>query len=244
MKIEKLSDTQLRFTLWKNDLDEADVKISDLAGARSGKADELLRNIMQRAREELDFDVEGASIMVEAMQVDQECIVFLVTKVDGEEQLDPKYEYVKKLQEAIKTDPDSLREKFGDVFVDRTRGNEEKYVENGSQKEQGSGSEPEKRKIPSYVLYSFSDLENVIKVAKMTSTFYDSDNSLYKTPDENKYYLMVTRNRNSEDEFNVAVKCLREFGVVCTINYGTKFFVEEHYDCIIKDNALQMLSEM
>ena len=242
MKIEKLSENQVRFTLWNSDLEDEDLQISDLATDRSEKAERMIHHMMERARDELGFDASGANLMIEAMQVNQECIVFLVTKVDGDTKVDPKYEYIRKLQEAIKNNAESLKEKFGDVVIDLTSGNEtaaeKPEVETPVQETR------DKKKASPYVIYTFTSLDSLIKVSKLVEFFYDSDNTLYKSPDDDLDYLMATWNRNTEEEFNIVVKSLREFGKVCTINYGSKYYVDEHYKCIIKKNALQTLCHL
>lgn len=54
MKIERVSDTQLKLTLTKADLAERDIKLEDLI--RPGeKTQQLFRDIMEQAMEECDF---------------------------------------------------------------------------------------------------------------------------------------------------------------------------------------------
>ena len=57
MKIERVSDTQLKLTLTKADLAERDIKLEDLI--RPGeKTQQLFRDIMEQAMEECDFITE------------------------------------------------------------------------------------------------------------------------------------------------------------------------------------------
>ncbi|MFQ7476452.1 adaptor protein MecA, partial [Anaerotignum sp.] len=58
MKIERVSDTQLKLTLTKADLAERDIKLEDLI--RPGeKTQQLFRDIMEQAMEECDFITEN-----------------------------------------------------------------------------------------------------------------------------------------------------------------------------------------
>ena len=54
MKLEKLSDTQIRCTLSKEDLSQRQLHLSELAYG-SEKAKELFRDMMQQASIELGF---------------------------------------------------------------------------------------------------------------------------------------------------------------------------------------------
>lgn len=57
MKIERVSDTQLKLTLTKADLAERDIQLEDLI--RPGeKTQQLFRDIMEQAMEECDFITE------------------------------------------------------------------------------------------------------------------------------------------------------------------------------------------
>ena len=244
MKIEKLSESQIRFTLWPSDLEDEDLQLSDFSTDKTGKVDRMLHHMMDRAREEFGFDVNGSSIIVEATQVDNECVVFLITKIDGDTKVDSKYEYIRRLKEAIQNNAELLRDRFSDVVIDRTADNKDSAeTDGGIQTQNTQAAKPKPKLPPEYLIYTFDDLDPVIKSAKMVSVFYDSDNSLYKDKD-GLYYLIATRNRNSVEEFNIAIRCFREFGKLLVVNYGTRYYIEEHYKCIIKDEALQTLGEM
>ncbi len=90
MKIERLSENQIRCTLNKSDLASRHLKINELAYG-SDKAKELFRDMMQQASYELGFEAEDTPLMIEAIPVSSECIVLIVTKVDNPEELDTRF---------------------------------------------------------------------------------------------------------------------------------------------------------
>jgi adapter protein MecA 1/2 len=90
MKIEKLSENQIRCTLNKTDLASRQLKISELAYG-SEKAKELFRDMMQQASYELGFEADDIPLMIEAIPVSADCIVLIVTKVDDPEELDTRF---------------------------------------------------------------------------------------------------------------------------------------------------------
>lgn len=90
MKIERLSENQIRCTLNKSDLASRQLKISELAYG-SEKAKELFRDMMQQASHELGFEADDIPLMIEAIPVSSECIVLIVTKVDDPEELDTRF---------------------------------------------------------------------------------------------------------------------------------------------------------
>ncbi|MFQ7552870.1 MAG: adaptor protein MecA [Blautia marasmi] len=65
MKIEKISDNQIRCTLTKEDLDSHQIRISELAyGTDKAK---LFREMMQQAQIEFGFEADNIPLMIEAI---------------------------------------------------------------------------------------------------------------------------------------------------------------------------------
>ena len=83
MKIEKISDTQVKFILSKDDLSEHNIKMTELTYG-SEKAHRLFQEMMRQANEEYDFKTDNTPLMVEAMAVGTSHIVIVVTKILNE----------------------------------------------------------------------------------------------------------------------------------------------------------------
>ncbi len=90
MKIEKVNDHQIRCTLTREDLLSRELKISELAYG-TDKAKDLFRDMMQQAACEFGFEAEDIPLMIEAIPLNAECIVLIVTKVDDPEELDTRF---------------------------------------------------------------------------------------------------------------------------------------------------------
>lgn len=84
MKIERLSENQLKLTLTKDDLVERDIKLEDLI-TPSEKTQKLFRDIMEQALDEEDFISENTPLMVEAVPSGGDGIMIIVTKVKNKE---------------------------------------------------------------------------------------------------------------------------------------------------------------
>ena len=98
MKIERLSENQIRCTLNKADLNEKHLKISELAYG-SQKARELFRDMIQQASAELGFEIDDTPLMVEAIPVSSDCLILIVTKVEDPEELDARFSRFSKVNE-------------------------------------------------------------------------------------------------------------------------------------------------
>ncbi len=89
MKIERISENQLKLTLTKDDLQERDIKLEDLI-TPSEKTQKLFRDIMEQALDEEDFiSSENTPLMVEAVPMGTEGIMIIVTKVNNKDSKNP-----------------------------------------------------------------------------------------------------------------------------------------------------------
>ena len=82
MKIERVSDTQMKFVLMNHDLEERDIKLAELSYA-SGKTQQLFREIMQLVQGHQEFSAEDTPLMFEAMRVGADSLVVVVTKISN-----------------------------------------------------------------------------------------------------------------------------------------------------------------
>ena len=90
MKLERISENQIRCTLTRSDLAERELKISELAyGTEKAKA--LFREMMVQASDELGFEADNIPLIIEAVPVSNECIMLIVTKVEDPEELDTRF---------------------------------------------------------------------------------------------------------------------------------------------------------
>lgn len=115
MKIEKLSNDQFRFTLWNSDLEAIDMKISELTEDKREKTDALVRMILERARDEYGFEAENTPIVIEAMQVNQECLILLITKLNSDS-IESKKDRMRKLREGIADAGENPEASDKDIF--------------------------------------------------------------------------------------------------------------------------------
>ncbi len=234
MKIERLNENQLRFTVWTKDLPDEDFTIADLAG-QTEKADELIKYMMNKAKEEFGFVFDEQPIVVEAIPVNKDCIVFLITKVEGDDEQD-KFSYISKLKKQAMDMAKGLKNGSIELKDDDAPAEEPEKVPQPQDLKTG--------KVLPYMIYTTRDMENFVTAAKIVCDFYDSDNTLYKNESDISYYLVVSHNRNSEDEFTYLCDTLREFSEPYRFTYTTKYYFEEHYKKIIDGDALQTLAEL
>ncbi|MGN1180030.1 MAG: adaptor protein MecA [Suilimivivens sp.] len=262
MKIEKVNDHQIRCTLTREDLADRELKLSELAYGTE-KAKDLFRDMMQQASYEFGFEAEDIPLMIEAIPLNSECIVLIITKVEDPEELDTRFS---KFAPSVHADSetaedvlDSIAEGADDV-LDLFRKIQSRHAGSSetTESEAGSGdaSEAARRSLKNALqkkvgenaasmeltrLYMFHSLHELTRLSHILSGYYKGDNSLYKQQD-GSYILVLSKSGHSPEEFNKICNILSEYGSAAKSVPASEAYLEEHFEPIIKNNAIQSLS--
>ena len=89
MKIEKISDSQIKFILSKADLKSRNIELSDLAYG-SEKTQQLFNDIIQTAFNNYNFNTSNMPTMIEAIPVSKTSIMIIVTKIKDPLEIEDK----------------------------------------------------------------------------------------------------------------------------------------------------------
>lgn len=247
MKIEKISDNQIRCTLNKNDLIDRELKISELAYG-SEKAKALFRDMIQQAFYECGFEVDDIPLMIEAIPISADCLVLVITKVEDPDELDTRFSKFSSFS------AQDLSDKFeDDAYEDEVINPFEHFDDFSEDVEDNtkviadvSGTFDNKADVqvsPNLTrVYSFGSLQEVTELANVLIGIYNGNNTLYKDPATSTYYLAISISKYTPEEFNKICNIVSEYGKPERTIYATVKYYEEHYQTIIKDQALQILS--
>ncbi|BCN32831.1 adaptor protein MecA [Anaeromicropila herbilytica] len=261
MKIEKLSENQIRCTLNKDDLVTRELRISELAyGTEKAKA--LFRDMMQQASYEFGFDAEDIPLMIEAIPVSTECLILVITKVEDPDELDTRFS---KFSQGTDDDEDIFTEESDDasyadeilncfdqldnLLDDDSTDNFVPLEETLSQENQPSTEKKQPEKEPAkntnlIKVYSFKALDDVITLSHTLVSSYNGDNTLYKNPVTSLYYLVISKSDHTPEEFNKICNILSEYGKSERTTYASPAFFKEHFEIIVNNKAIQILSNM
>ena len=256
MKIEKVNDHQIRCTLTREDLADRELKLSELAYGTE-KAKDLFRDMMQQASYEFGFEAEDIPLMIEAIPLSSDCIVLIITKVEDPEELDTRFSKfapsVHEDSDVVDEVLDSIAEGADDVLdlfkkIQNKHGLSSEETATDSEETPRSFKDALQKKLentPHSVdltkIYSFRSLHEVTGLARILSGIYNGNNSLYKTSD-GTFILVISGKGHSPVEFNKICNILSEYASPVRSVPASEAYLEEHFEAIIKNTALQSLS--
>lgn len=253
MKIEKISDSQIRCTLSKEDLLDRELRLSELAyGTEKAKA--LFRDMMQQASYEFGFEADDIPLMIEAIPISPECLVLVITKVEDPDELDTRFSKFSSANSDAEEENNELSsdshtadllncfDQISEILDDGPILPDEKDDETSTQKE--TVAKEVNIPVNLYKVFSFSSLDDVIQMSSIIVGCYYGENTLYKDEKNHVYYLAVYKSSHTPEEYNRICSLISEYGLPVKSTYATVNYFEEHFDVIVKQNAIQILSVM
>ena len=255
MKIEKMNDHQIRCTLTSEDLATRNIKLSELAYG-SEKTRALFRDMMQQAAMDFGFEAEDIPLMVEAIPLSSEKIVVIITKVESPDELDTRFSNFTQFETEEDESDDGLTLDLDADSIDTSDVDDTatqflqllqrlRQEQNASKTEEKETTETD-RELPSNLVRMFTcaDLDAIILAAEALHGFYQGKNTLYKNPQEHTYHLIVHQSQHTISEFNRVINLICSYLKPQKYTAGLQAFYEEHFQKIIRGNALQQLGKI
>ena len=244
MKLEKINDNQIRCTLNKADLADRQIKLSELAYG-SEKAKSLFRDMMLQANAEFGFEANDIPLMIEAIPMPNDCIVLIITKVSDPEELDTRFsKFSPSNVDVLDVSTESKKTvsaEGADEVLDIFKRMMEQHIK-GLEKQQEEKPAKIADEIDLTRLYCFGNLESIIEAAHVLKNYYHGENRLYKNSSRKLYYLVLSKSSHTPEEFNKICNILTEYGSNEPYKKSTESYMAEHYDLVIKKEALQKLA--
>lgn len=248
MKIEKINDNQIRCTLTKEDLDNHQIRISELAYG-SEKAKKLFRDMMQQAQIEFGFEADNIPLMVEAIPINMESVILIITKVEDPEELDTRFSKFAPFKDKMKTE--TIEVDGADNIIDLIQKLcESKFKGLSSQPDTSSEKKPSSENTVSETasvdlirLYTFSRLDSVIEASRALNGFFSGESTLYKDKIDQLYHLVIHQSHHTPEEFNKICNILSEYSSSRSFNKAGEAHFKEHGE-IISKNAVHQLSQL
>lgn len=243
MKIERINENQIRCTLSNFDLSVRNLNLTELAYG-SDKARNLFREMIQRASNEVGFEAEDVPLMVEAIPMSNESVILIITKIDDPEELDTRFSKFSQsedeedvwgaLASELLEGADGILNLLGNSLKPQEK-------ETGSEKEEAA---EEKSALELVRIFQFDSLDTVCAAAKETGRIFGGFSALYKNPANHGYYLVLKRLDSDVLSFSRTCNILSEYGSRLKYDAAAAAYYEEHYEKIVRENALASLATL
>lgn len=241
MKIELLSENQIRCTLTKEDLAARQIKLSELAYGTS-KARLLFREMIEKASTDYGFVTEDIPLMIEAIPMTSEGIVLLISKINEPEELDTRFSEFTAydeddLDESMLSEMDEIHHHDDSSIMDLLKRIFER-IEKGKSTEALAASLSENT-----IIVNFSDMKNIIRLAKDFIMFFRGCSSLFRST-KGELLLILKLEDATKEDFKKLCTLVTEYGKPELCLKGSESHIYEHYTTIIKNDALQVLANL
>ena len=258
MKIEKISSNQIRCTLTAEDFSGLDMKMSELAYG-SDKAKRLFRDMLIKARNECGFDADNMPLMIEAIPTGSDTLILVITKVEDPEELDTRFSKFTPTLEDGRAPADLTVSGADDIInlfhkAQEARSNLQKFkaaspgaskgVSTGKPQKDSGRPDSGNGDIDFIRLYTFDDLDTIIKVAGVLRDSYSGVNSLYRSRSAGTYLLTAHKSGHTPEDFNRVCNILSEYGRVSECSPAAEAHLREHEEVILRDTALKELAAL
>ena len=252
MKIEKVNENQIRCTLTKEDLEDRQIKLSELAYGTE-KAKSLFHDMIQQANYEFGFQTDDSPVMVEAIPLSGDHIILQITKVEFPDELDTRFsKFSESEEDEEETAESNAFPKFSgaddvlDVYRKLKNGKgavEEEKKETSAATTESVGEEV---CVPTDLvkMFEFVNLETLERLARVLRSSYSGANTVYKDVHKNRYCLFLHKSHHTPEEFNKVCNIISEYGVQKKYTPATEGYMKEHGKVILKDQAIQIISSL
>lgn len=231
MKIEKLSENQLKITLAPEDLTTRGLALNELSYG-SPKTKDLYNELMEQALREFGFENESGALVIEAIPTNKGNLVIFITKNNESGDLDTRFS---------RFSPDSPYE------YDEDEG-ENEFVPltdllNFSDNKNKPAKTPNKTSYEqNFKIFVFNSLEAITELSLYLKDMFTGKSSVYKNKKKGLYFLILENLQSDNTEFRKICNLVSEFSGFSRSNYATVSVITEHCEKIINSDAINILS--
>lgn len=213
MKYKKINDATVQCIITAEDMLEYGLTLSDIF-ERNEKGEGFLRDIIERAHDEIGYQINGENIAMQITPLRDKGLVVTFT--------DESPMGFKDILQHLKDVLQGVSEEFGrqeqnDAIVEGTA---EEFDENRR-------------------MFVFASLHQAMQYTASIPNSISVKSHLYKEGDV--YYLVLEKNRLSYKMFNKISAQAVEFGNLIAVSEERMQYLEEHGECLIADRAVSKL---
>lgn len=261
MEFERIGKNTVQCHMTVEEMNEYGLRIEDFF-TNQEKSRDFLEQLVERAEEEIGYEVESGMISMQLMRMPDDSLV--ITFSDrGEEGLQNMLNQIQNLAGMIDEDTagslvDAMTKEAGATSEDelhqeenmqdfeekpgKKNASEDSYRQHQKDVEKKRQERWRKSQSASrvYRFASMNPLERFVENAGLQKSF---PSKLYKDKRTGEWYLLIKKGKLKLEEYQSICHRLMEYGDLCVSQPYMEQYCKEHFDCIIGKRALQTIQE-
>ena len=239
MKYRRINNDTVQCIVSSSDMAEYGLTMSDLF-ERSERAESFLREMLEEAHEEVGYEFKGNNIAIQITPMHDDGMIITIAEDNGNA-FKGIWEHMKDVVETLAGGSELNHSDFAELMAqinaagrDTSKPKEEvKQVETKS-------TEPEQ---PEDIrVFEFDSMSDVLAFA--SDGFGAKQVKSYFGKADDKYYLVIIKNRISWDNFNKLSAKAFEFGRIVVDVRSKLVYLSEHGEGLIENGALNKLAKI
>ncbi len=231
MKFTRLNDNEIRCVLSEDELGDYGIDLDDIItkNARTGKffAELLSEAVRTLGIENVDV-IRMASAQITVLKDNTISIVF--NKSRKKLSAEVRREILEMMEEQLRLGGNDSPEAMAELDLLKESLDKEE--------EEESSGVPE---ITSFIS-KFDDLEDAVRYARVCRSAERAESRLYVTEKRDAYYLLVIKGHLTEQTFRRVCLIAMEFGDLVRLDAAGKAYLEERYEILIAESAIEKLA--
>ncbi len=259
MDFQRINENTVQCRMTEEEMNSYGFQIEDFFNNQE-KSREFLEQIVERAEEEVGYQVESGMVSMQLMRMPDNSLTITFSD-KGEDTLQNMLQHVQNLANMIEdTNPQEI-----EAYVKELAANEEDDVhmvkeeekeQEISEKEKKAAyrkhmKEVEKKKAEkakkqemASKIFKFASLHDLETFA--STLFYDKKiaSKVYKDNASGEFYLLVKKGKLKLEEYSRLCQHLTEYAVLCSQQPHVEQYCKEHFECLISKHALDVLKNL
>ncbi len=258
MEFERIGKNTVQCHMTVDEMNEYGLRIEDFF-TNQEKSRDFLEQLVERAEEEIGYEVESGMISMQLMRMPDDSLVITFSDKgdDGlhsmlnqlqnlagivEEEKEEEEEFFEELGSSMEKDSEEEEDmgEFEKQF--KATASQKEYLQHMKEVEKRKKEKQKQKQISSKVFCfkSLSILENFVASFQLDKNI---PSKLYKDRENGMWYLLVKKGKLKIEEYQYLCQLLQEYAVLCSQQQYVEQYCREHYNCIIGKQALKMIKQ-
>lgn len=265
MDFHRIDKNTVQCRMTEEEMNEYGFEIQDFF-TNQEKSREFLEQIVERAEEEIGYEVESGMVSMQLMRMPDNSLT--ITFSDrGEDGIQNMLQHIQNLagmidEETAEEIVDNLQQELSEENKNReneihnSENMEDFWKKNPSADQEKRDAyrkhmkeikkqqkEKERRRNSASRVFAFQSFRDLEQFAAGFESSKNISSRVYRDKQAGKYYLLVKKGKLKIEEYQRLCQRLEDYGTLCSKQPYVEQYCREHFECLIAKDALKVLRE-